>query len=118
MYEELGRKDQNKREAEPPPLLSRRSIFHLREKYFLDQLPHLTAIVVIFENAQLAARARALEAVDQVTELEYIMAFAKDKPAGAISRDAFASAVESRDSEDDVIRADQDGGRRECQRHA
>lgn len=68
-YEELGRKDQNKREAGSPGNSRKVSSFlteHFssRGEDFLDQLPRLTAIVVIFENAQLAARAPALEAVN------------------------------------------------------
>lgn len=62
-YEELGRKDQNKREAGSPGS-SLTQHFSSRGEDFLDQLPRLTAIVVIFENAQLAARAPALEAVN------------------------------------------------------
>lgn len=94
------------------------SIFYPRGDYFLDQLPHFTAILVIFDNAHLAAIVHALEAVDKVIELEYIMAFTKNKPAVDISRDAFAFAAESRDRDDDVIRADQDGERGELQRLA
>lgn len=46
------------------------------------------------------------------------MVFTKNKPAEAIGRNVFASAVESRDRDDDVIRVYEYGGRLECQRHA
>lgn len=49
----------NSRKIAAPSL----SIFNQGE-YFLDQFPHLTAIIVIFVEAHIAARVRALEAVD------------------------------------------------------